>query len=32
VTTFERLRAQAQKPDIAAPAEFADVLAPTRDF
>lgn len=32
VTTFERLRAQAQKADIVMPPEFADVLAPTRDF
>jgi hypothetical protein len=32
VTTFEHLRAQANKADIVMPAEFADVLAPTRGF
>jgi hypothetical protein len=32
VTTFEHLRAQTQKPDIVMPAEFQDVLMPTRDF
>jgi hypothetical protein len=32
VTTFEHLRAQTQKPDIVMPAEFEDVLTPTRRF
>jgi len=32
VTTFENLRTQAQKPDIAIPEEFKDVLAPTSRF
>jgi hypothetical protein len=32
VTTFERLRTQAAKPDIAMPAEFRDVLAQTTTF
>jgi hypothetical protein len=32
VTTFENLRAQAQKPDIAMPEEFKDVLSPTAQF
>ncbi len=30
--TFEAIRAQAAKPDITMPDEFADVLAPTRGF
>ena len=32
VNTFERLRAQAAKPDIEMPAEFRDVLEPTTQF
>lgn len=32
LTTFEHLRAQAAKPDIAMPAEFRDVLLPTTRF
>jgi hypothetical protein len=32
VTTFERLRAQAAKPDIQMPAEFRDVLSQTTRF
>jgi hypothetical protein len=32
VITFEHLRAQTQKPDIVMPAEFRDVLTPTRLF
>ena len=32
VTTFEHLRTQARKPDIAMPAEFRDVLMRTRGF
>lgn len=32
VTTFEHLRAQAQKPDIAMPPAFRDVLMATRSF
>ena len=32
VTTFENLRTQAQKPDIAMPDEFKDVLGPTAQF
>jgi hypothetical protein len=32
LTTFQKIRTQAGKPDIAMPAEFKDVLGPTRNF
>src|ERR1700730_17316737 len=32
VRTFERLRSQAAKPDVAMPEEFQNVLAPTLQF
>jgi hypothetical protein len=31
-STFQAIRRQAAKPDIAMPDEFKDVLAPTRGF